>query len=83
MDGERRGRAHPRHGPRLKIKKPEPRPKCVVNLGDDTHTTGAAYGQLTGACYRERAIPIAWRIDLAEVELIGSFAEKLFALALR
>ncbi len=52
----------------------------AVNLGDDADTTGAVYGQLAGAFYGDSAIPQEWRSKLALRELIGSYAEKLFAL---
>jgi ADP-ribosyl-[dinitrogen reductase] hydrolase len=49
-----------------------------VNLGDDADTTGAVYGQLAGAYYGEHAIPEEWREKLARVEMIKSFADKLY-----
>ena len=33
----------------------------AVNLGDDTDTTAAIYGQLAGACYGYQALPEKWR----------------------
>jgi ADP-ribosylglycohydrolase len=53
----------------------------AVNLGYDTDTTGAVYGQLAGAFYGEQAIPEDWRARIARRELIESFADQLFALA--
>lgn len=52
----------------------------AVNLGDDTDTTGAVYGQLAGAFYGEREIPVPWRSRLARRPLIESYAERLYAL---
>jgi ADP-ribosyl-[dinitrogen reductase] hydrolase len=51
----------------------------AVNLGDDTDTTAAVYGQLAGAFYGEGAIPESWRAKLAHRRLIEDLAEKLFA----
>jgi len=53
----------------------------AVNLGDDTDTTGAVYGQLAGAYYGERGIPEEWRARLAQRALIESLAEELYALS--
>jgi len=53
----------------------------AVNLGNDADTTGAIYGQLAGAFHGNSGIPEEWRSKLAFRELIGSCAEKLFALA--
>jgi len=50
----------------------------AVNLGDDSDTTGAIYGQLAGAYYGEHGIPESWRAKLAHRELIEGYAEKLF-----
>ena len=52
----------------------------AINLGDDTDTTGAVYGQLAGAYYGERAIPGTWRSKLAYRLLIEYFAERLYHL---
>ena len=53
----------------------------AVNLGDDADTTGAVYGQLAGAFYGEEGIPVEWRVQLAERELIEAMANRLFGLA--
>ncbi len=53
----------------------------AVNLGNDADMTGAVYGQLAGAFHGDSGIPKEWRSKLALRELIGSYAEKLFALA--
>jgi ADP-ribosylglycohydrolase len=54
---------------------------AAANLGDDADTTAAIYGQLAGAYYGERGIPVSWREKLAYRELIESLAERLFALS--
>jgi ADP-ribosyl-[dinitrogen reductase] hydrolase len=53
----------------------------AVNLGDDTDTTGAIYGQIAGAFYGVDGIPAEWRAILALEELITEFADKLYDLA--
>ena len=50
----------------------------AVNLGDDTDTTGAIYGQLAGAYYGINAIPRDWIERLALCELISEKATALF-----
>ncbi|MDP2662533.1 MAG: ADP-ribosylglycohydrolase family protein [Dehalococcoidia bacterium] len=54
----------------------------AVNLGDDADTTGAVYGQLSGAFYGEHGIPESWRSKLAQKDLILKMAEGLYALSL-
>jgi ADP-ribosylglycohydrolase len=54
----------------------------AANLGDDADTTAAIYGQLAGAYYGEENIPLEWRSKLVMVDVITSFADKLFDLAL-
>jgi ADP-ribosyl-[dinitrogen reductase] hydrolase len=49
----------------------------VVNLGHDTDTTGAVYGQLAGAFYGEGGIPSEWRAKLALHDTIMSLAERI------
>ncbi|MCH7787502.1 MAG: ADP-ribosylglycohydrolase family protein, partial [Chloroflexi bacterium] len=51
----------------------------AVNLGDDADTTAAVYGQLGGAFYGEKDIPMSWRSKLAHREWIESSAERLLA----
>ncbi len=51
----------------------------AVNLGDDADTTGAVYGQLAGAFYGERGIPLEWRSKLVLRTRIESLAEQLHA----
>jgi ADP-ribosylglycohydrolase len=53
----------------------------AVNLGDDSDTTGAVYGQIAGAFYGEDGIPDSWRSKLALRETIQTFAERLFVLS--
>lgn len=53
----------------------------AVNLGDDADTTGAVYGQLTGAFYGEGEIPRGWRKKIAKRDLIEEFATNLYDLA--
>ncbi|CAF1358257.1 unnamed protein product [Adineta steineri] len=43
---------------------------AAVNLGDDTDTTAAIYGQLAGACYGYRSIPQKWLNKLYAHELL-------------
>ena len=50
----------------------------VVNLGDDTDTTGVVYGQLAGAYYGIEAIPVEWRVRLAMREMIESLSDTLY-----
>lgn len=52
--------------------------RMAVNLGDDTDTTGAVYGQLAGAFYGEREIPESWRTKLFLRPVIEGYAERLF-----
>lgn len=50
----------------------------AVNLGDDTDTTGAVYGQIAGSFYGESGIPERWLSRLAHRQLIESFADRLY-----
>ncbi len=50
---------------------------AAVNLGEDSDTTGAVYGQLAGAFYGEAEIPASWLSRLAFCEKIESFADRL------
>ncbi len=54
----------------------------AVNLGDDTDTTGAVYGQLGGAYYGEPGIPSPWLSKLAMRDLINSIADGLLDLCI-
>jgi ADP-ribosyl-[dinitrogen reductase] hydrolase len=53
----------------------------AANLGDDADTTTAIYGQLAGAYYGLEGIPAEWRARIVQADLILSFADKLFELA--
>ena len=50
----------------------------AVNLGDDADTTGAIFGQLTGAYYGYNEIPDHWKPHLIDRALIEYLALKLF-----
>jgi len=54
---------------------------AAVNLGDDSDTTGAVFGQIAGAFHGEEQIPERWLSRLAHRELIESFADRLHDLA--
>ena len=51
----------------------------AVNLGDDSDTTGAVYGQLAGAYYGERAIPESWKGKVVHGLLIEQLADQLYS----
>jgi ADP-ribosylglycohydrolase len=53
----------------------------AVNLGDDADTTGAIYGQLAGAFYGVDSIPERWRKKLAKLDVLESFASRVFEAA--
>lgn len=50
----------------------------AVNLGDDTDTTAAIYGQLAGTLYGEESIPLDWLDKLYMRVGITGFADRLF-----
>ncbi len=50
----------------------------AVNLGDDTDTTGAVYGQLAGAFYGVEDIPERWMNKVFRRAEIESYAGKLY-----
>ncbi|TMV45818.1 ADP-ribosylglycohydrolase family protein [Paenibacillus mesophilus] len=50
----------------------------AVNLGEDSDTTGAVYGQLAGAHYGISSIPASWLDKLVMKETILELAGKLF-----
>ncbi|WP_462410650.1 ADP-ribosylglycohydrolase family protein [Neobacillus sp. Marseille-QA0830] len=52
----------------------------AVNLGNDSDTTGAVYGQLAGAFYGRDAIPQRWVKPLAQLEIIEDMADNLHKL---
>ena len=54
--------------------------RLAVNLGDDSDTTGAVYGQIAGAYYGANGIPRNWINVLAHRDLIVGFADQLYDL---
>jgi ADP-ribosylglycohydrolase len=50
----------------------------AVNLGDDSDTVGAVYGQLAGAYYGVEGIPARWVMKLSKRETIEFMARKLY-----
>ena len=50
----------------------------AVNLGGDTDTTAAIYGQLAGAFYGIEGIPAEWRSMLEERDVVEGLALRLF-----
>jgi ADP-ribosylglycohydrolase len=53
----------------------------AANLGDDTDTTAAIFGQLGGAFYGVDGIPSGWLAKLAMREFITEMADSLLALS--
>jgi ADP-ribosylglycohydrolase len=53
----------------------------AVNLGNDSDTTGAIYGQLAGAFYGAIGIPTVWLSTLAYKEKIIEIADELYRLS--
>jgi ADP-ribosylglycohydrolase len=53
----------------------------LVNMGDDSDTTGAVYGQLAGAHYGNDAIPRRWLDDLAHPALLREYTLSLLRLS--
>lgn len=53
----------------------------AVNLGEDSDTTGAVYGQIAGAYYGADAIPEEWRERIAMPELFEKYAGELLELS--
>ena len=51
----------------------------AVNLGDDTDTTAAIYGQLAGACYGIQRIPHQWQEKLYAFKLLECVGQWLYA----
>ncbi|MGH1372131.1 MAG: ADP-ribosylglycohydrolase family protein [Cellvibrionaceae bacterium] len=49
----------------------------AVNLGGDSDTIGAIYGQLAGAYYGETEIPFAWIKDLTDFHLFYYVADEM------
>lgn len=52
--------------------------KMAVNLGDDTDTTAAVFGQVAGAFYGVNSIPAPWLNDLWDKPMIENLALDLF-----
>ena len=52
----------------------------AVNLGEDSDTTGAVYGQIAGAYYGANEIPTRWVNALARKDLIMDYADQLYRL---
>jgi len=50
----------------------------AVNLGDDTDTTAAIYGQLAGAVYGIEGIPQRWRDRLFQTDFLITLANGLY-----
>ena len=50
----------------------------AVNLGDDSDTVGAVYGQLAGSYYGVQQIPKKWINGLSKIDIIESTAKRLF-----
>lgn len=53
----------------------------AANLGDDSDTTAAIYGQLAGAYYGLDAIPLHWREQITMRDIIEDNALKLLLLS--
>jgi ADP-ribosylglycohydrolase len=53
---------------------------CIkaVNLGEDSDTTGAVYGQLAGAYYGIGTIPQRWLDKIVLRDIIIDVADKLY-----
>ena len=54
---------------------------CVVNLGKDSDSSAALYGQLAGAFYGVDDIPEHWRMKCFLSSLILLFADELYRLS--
>ena len=52
----------------------------AVNLGHDSDTVGAVYGQLAGAHFGMSAIPAIWRTQLHQANMIVETAGKLYSI---
>ena len=56
---------------------------AIANMGGDSDTNAAIYGQLGGAFYGVEAIPASWRSTLHQVEEIDALARALVDLRLK
>ena len=52
----------------------------AVNLGEDSDTTAAVYGQIAGAFYGASGIPKRWVSVLAHKDMIVDFADRIYDL---
>ena len=52
----------------------------AVNLGEDSDTTAAVYGQIAGAFYGANEIPTRWANAVVRKDLIIDFADQLYHL---
>lgn len=50
----------------------------AVNLGEDADTTGAIAGQIAGAFYGYDAIPLEWKNQLYDHDMITQLAEQIY-----
>ena len=55
----------------------------VVNLGDDTDTVGAIYGQIAGCYYGYDGIPPEWREKCFFTSLLTLMADEIHDLSLK
>jgi len=53
----------------------------VANLGRDTDTVGAVYGQIAGAYYGANSIPDIWTSKIVHMDWITSFVNALLELS--
>jgi ADP-ribosyl-[dinitrogen reductase] hydrolase len=51
----------------------------VANLGLDSDSTAAVYGQIAGAYYGEQGIPEDWRKKVAHRRVLERVADRLYA----
>jgi ADP-ribosyl-[dinitrogen reductase] hydrolase len=51
---------------------------AAANLGDDADTTAAITGQIAGAFYGAKSIPVVWRARLAMGDDIDALAQRLY-----
>jgi ADP-ribosyl-[dinitrogen reductase] hydrolase len=51
---------------------------AAANLGDDADTTAAITGQIAGAFYGAKSIPVVWRGRLAMADDIDALAQRLY-----
>lgn len=56
---------------------------AAVNLGGDSDSIGAVYGQIAGAYYGVDAIPARWRDAVKDAAWVGAFIDRFAALVAR